>query len=314
MNRIPRVQWPDGKRFAFTVFDDTDHSTVENVKPIYDELAELGFRTTKSVWPLRPERGAPEPIIGGSTCEDQHYRDWVLDLQSQGFEIALHNVSPSTSHREHTIRGLAEFERIFGHSPYTLANHAGNREAIYFGPARLSGMRRRVYQAMTRGRRDVFRGHVQGSDLFWGDVCREKVQYVRNFVFNDIDTLAACPEMPYRDPSRPYVKHWFASSEGPNVQAYNQLLRAENQDRLEARGGACIVYTHFASGFFAGGRLDPNFRRLMRRLSEKNGWFVPVHVLLDYLRNRGPAPFSVLSRLRLEWHWLAHKIRVGGTT
>ena len=30
--------WPEGKRFAFTVVDDTDAATVENVGAVYDFL------------------------------------------------------------------------------------------------------------------------------------------------------------------------------------------------------------------------------------------------------------------------------------
>ena len=47
-----KVAWPEGKAFAFTVFDDTDACTVENTKPVYDFLRDCGLRTTKSVWPL----------------------------------------------------------------------------------------------------------------------------------------------------------------------------------------------------------------------------------------------------------------------
>ena len=57
--------------------------------------------------------------------------------------------------------------------------------------------------------------------------------------------------MPYHDPDRPYVNAWFAASEGADVTAFNRCLSEEHQDRLEAEGGACIMYTHFASGFCA---------------------------------------------------------------
>lgn len=53
MTAQPHIPWPDGKRFAFTIFDDTDHQTLENVPPVYDFLSDLGLRTTKSVWPLK---------------------------------------------------------------------------------------------------------------------------------------------------------------------------------------------------------------------------------------------------------------------
>ena len=71
-NRHRRVRWPEGKDFAFTVFDDTDHSTLENAHPVYDLLGDLGFATTKSVWTFPPAQGVPPGRIGGSTCED-HY-------------------------------------------------------------------------------------------------------------------------------------------------------------------------------------------------------------------------------------------------
>src|ERR687886_6918 len=151
-----RVTWPEGKAFAFSVFDDTDLTTLRNGPAVHDLLAECGFRTTKSVWPLR---GDGEPAIGGSTCEDPDYLAWVLRLQDQGFEIALHNVTFETSTRERTLRGLDRF----------------------------------------------------------------------------------------------------------------QALSDERQDALEASGGACIMYTHFGSGFAPDGRLDPRFTRVMRRLAKRNG-------------------------------------------
>jgi len=48
-----KIRWPEGKKFAFTVFDDTDLSTLGNVREIYSFLMDHGFRTTKSVWPIQ---------------------------------------------------------------------------------------------------------------------------------------------------------------------------------------------------------------------------------------------------------------------
>jgi hypothetical protein len=52
------------------------------------------------------------------------------------------------------------------------------------------------------------------------------------------------------------------------------------------------------------------------RLSRMNGWFVPVHVLLDYLRlaQSGERLLTDHQRTRLERRWLLHKIRTRGTT
>ncbi len=307
---MPTISWPEGKRFAFSVFDDTDGATLENVAPVYALLADLGVLTTKSVWPIR---GDDEPILGGATCEDPDYRRWLADLQRRGFEIALHNVTFHTSRREQTLRGFAVFRELFGHDPRSLANHAGTRESIYWGASRLSGWRRWAYHLMTRLRRvGQYRGHVQGDPHFWGDVCRGRVKYVRNFVFPEVDTLAVCPETPYHDPDRPYVNYWFASSEGANVASFNRTLCEANQDRLEARGGACIMYTHFAYGFHEHGRLDPRFRELMERLAAKGGWFVPVATLLDHvLQSRGHHELTRRQRARLERNWLFRKATAG---
>ena len=48
----PRIDWPDGHRFAFTVFDDPDALTLEKGREVYALLADLGFRTTKGTWPV----------------------------------------------------------------------------------------------------------------------------------------------------------------------------------------------------------------------------------------------------------------------
>ena len=96
--------------------------------------------------------------------------------------------------------------------------------------------------------------------------------------------------MPYHDTKRPLVNYWFASSNGRDIQTFNRCLSEENQDRLEEEGGVCIMYAHFAFGFCEDGRVDPRFAALMRRLAKKNGWFVPVHQVLDHLRRSRRTP------------------------
>ena len=311
MRTAPGIHWPGGKAFAFSVFDDTDRSTLENAPRLYELLAEPRF-SDDEVRLAAP--GTGEPVTGGTTCEDRAYVAWVQALQRRGFEIALHNVAPQTSTREQTIRGIERFGDLFGHDPSAHANHTGCREAIYWGDHRLSGLNQAVYNLLNRNRtRGIFEGHVETSPLFWGDVCRNKVKYVRNFVHGDVNTLGYCPQMPYHDPERPYVNYWFASTEGPHVDAFVGALSEANQDRLEAEGGACIMYTHFGAGFVVDGRIDARFERLMRRLSAKNGWFVPVTTLLDFLLEaNGHHEITDAERRALERRWLAHKLRVGG--
>ena len=196
-----------------------------------------------------------------------------------------------------------------------MANHTGNYESIYWGNYRMTGFNEFLYNQLTRNRqKDSFRGHIKGDNYFWGDVCKEKIKYVRNFAFSDINTLKACPIMPYHDLNRPYVNYWFVSSEGSNVDTFNQCITEQNQDNLEKEGGACIMYTHFAAGFYKNGRINSRFKYLMSRLSKKNGWFVTVSTLLDYLlKIRGHYDITAKERKALERKWLWHKIRVGRT-
>ena len=306
------MNWPDGKPFAFTVFDDTDNATLANVGEVYRLLVDLGFKTTKSVWPSRAPGADPAT---GSTCEDPEYVEWLLSLRESGFEIGYHMNACRTSVRKETKRGLATFEALFGEPPVTMANHSRCRENTYWGTERLSSWRRIIYDIATRYRNHgEYRGQVEGDPLFWGDLCREKIKYCRSFPYPEINTLSVCPFMPYHDKKRPFVNYWYASAEAPDVNSYVSLLAENNQERLEAEGGACIVYTHFASGFVQEGALDSRFRRLMERLAQRNGWFVPTGTLLDYLLERnGHHDISDQERRLLEWKWLLHKLKVGTT-
>jgi hypothetical protein len=309
------MRWPDGKAFAFTIFDDPDSQTLEGGRKIYAFLRDAGLHTTKGVWPVR---GPGEPSDHGGTCAEPDYRAWSRQLQQEGFEIALHNATLHTSTREETIEALEHFREYFGDYPSSMANHYYSDEGIYWGDARVSGTARIVYNALTRWKNSGrYFGHVPGHPLFWGDLCRDRIRYVRNFAFADINTLSVCPMMPYHDPARPWVNQWFACSEGSNAQSFNQRLTEKGQDRLEEEGGACIMYTHFGHGYTdSGGGIDPRFRELITRLSRKNGWFVPVSKLLDYLGS-GTSPgkprrvITSSEREILEWRWLMHKIRFG---
>jgi hypothetical protein len=311
MTDTPRVQWPGGKRFAFSIIDDTDRATLDNVPAVYDLLGELGLRTTKTVWPLPGDDAAGSD---GRSCADVAYRRWVQGLQRDGFEIAIHNAASRTSPRARTIAGLDRFAELFGADPSIHANHSACRENIYWGDRRVSGVNALAYNLLNRFRtRNLFQGHDERSPLFWGDVCSARIRYVRNFVHGDVDTLAFCPQMPYHDADRPYVGAWFAATEGPDVNVFVAALTEARLDRLERRGGACIMYTHFASGFADGGRLDPRFERTMRRVSARDGWFVPVSELLDHLvAVNGRRVLTAAERGRLERRWLVHKLRVGG--
>jgi hypothetical protein len=308
------VSWPDGRQFAFSVFDDTDLSVPGNFEAVYDLLASLGMRTTKSVWPATGS-DLESRSEHGSTCDDADYLRTIWRLQQAGFEIAYHNSYYRGLPRQRVAEALERFRELFGCYPQSMANHAESSEGIYWGYDRLSGLVRMLYRVMLRRfGPNPHQGHLRESPHFWGDLCAERIRYVRNFVFGEINTLAACPFMPYHDPLRPYVQAWFAASNGQLLRDCVSLLSERNQDRLEQSGGACILYTHFGSGFQPGGAVDQRFAQLLRRLAGRNGWFVPVTTLLDHIRaQRGVVTLSAAQRRALEWRWFAHKLVAGST-
>ncbi|MBD3381065.1 MAG: hypothetical protein GF404_02595 [candidate division Zixibacteria bacterium] len=310
MNELPyNISWPDNRKFAFTVFDDTDLSTLENTSEIYRFLFDLGIKITKSVWMLSGEKNVPN---SGMTCEDPQYLKWILSLKEQGFEIGWHLASYTTSNRQTTINALDKFKDVFGEYPKAMANHSQNLENIYWGSAKLSNpLIKLIYNLATRFKNHGrFKGHVRDSELFWGDICKSRIRYCRNLQFRDINTLKICPFIPYHDSERKYVNLWFASADGANLNSYNSLLSEHNQDRLESEGGACIVYTHLGAGFYQDKQLNTKFRSLMERLAEKAGWFVPVTELLDYLGKCQGRTHEITApeRSRLEYRWLKEKL------
>ncbi len=309
----PPVPWPARSRFAFTIFDDTDLTTLTNGRPVYDLLTDLGLRTTKSVWPLAPYgRGR----VGGQTCEDPDYRRWVTSVQDAGHEIGFHNATDEPSTRDRTILALDRFRELFGHDPRVGADHSGNLEAMYWGPHRLSGVRASLYAGFERTLRPHRRqgtGHVPTSPYFWGDVLRDRVDYWRNFTFAAIDVLDPCPVLPYHDPRRPYVPWWFASTHTPTASALVEALSPERLDELEASGGACILYTHLGAGAAPGGVLDPHVRSAFEDLASRPGWFAPVSEVLDHLRSEGRGGLlGDGARRHIEWRWIADQTRARG--
>lgn len=282
-----RPVWPEGRRFAFSIFDDADEATVANSAPMYDLLADLGLYTTKSVW-VYPPRGR----FHGECLQDASYRAWVQGLVAQGFEIGLHNVGDGLFTREEILAGLDIFKDVVGYYPRAHANHVSNPDCIYWWDRRFEwpfSLAYRVAYRLRHGSRTHGSGHDPASPQFWGDAFKEHIAYVRNLTFNDIDTLAKDPRMPYEVRSKQeYANCWFSSSDGQRVEEMRDLLADDHLDALATSGGACIVYTHLASGFVdADGRVDPIVRRGLERLAAMDGWFVPVSPLLDHLVEQG---------------------------
>lgn len=298
--------FPDNKKFAFSIFDDTDLSTVENTAPVYRLLTELGIRTTKSVWPLA---SVSEGKYGGCSLQDPQYLDFVLQLRDTGFEIAMHGARNHHSSRLQVKEGLAEFRRLIGYDPRVHANHSRNHDNVYWGTARFKLLKPLYALASCLTGKRGFEGHVHDSDFFWGDLCRERFDYLRDFVFREVNLDCINPTMPYHDKAKPFVKYWFSSCDGGQVDSFCELLSDSNLDKLERERGVCIVYTHFACGFVEDGRVHPRVEQRLRALARRDGWFVPVSSLLDHLRaQRQPGCIPMTEFLSMECRWACERI------
>jgi hypothetical protein len=306
------MQFPEGKTFAFSILDDTDDATLSNVKPVYDFLRELGFRTTKTVWPMDCPEGSRR-FFAAETLQDKPYLEFVHNLVDQGFELALHGATMESSLRERTIRGLNFIKQEFGKYPRLFCNHGYNRENLYWGSDRfgsvLLGALSRLRSCNSQG---LYEGASEESPFFWGDLCKAHIQYVRNFTFSSLDIMNVNPEMPYRLTRTPYVNYWFSTAEAADVRAFNRLLTRDEIDRLEGTGGVCIISTHFGKGFANNGKLHDQTAQMLRYLGTKDGWFVPVSDILDHLKaQRGQdAELGWLQQRSLEYRFIFDKLRM----
>lgn len=301
---MPPFDFPGGKRFAFTIVDDTDVATVENVKPIYDLLEQLGMRTTKTVWPVSAPEGSKN--FGTSqTLEDQDYLAFVLTLQRAGFEITWHAATMESSRRDRTLHALERFHDLIGAYPRIHVNHASNRDSLYWGSARVDQpLVRRLYDTLAEHPAHYFEGHVEHSPYWWGDACARHVTYARNLTFVDINTGAINPSMPYADPARPLVPLWFSSSDADDVDEFNELLHPDHQERLEREGGFCIVATHLGKRFVENGAVHPVTRARLEALARRPGWFPTTGELLDWLASRRASHALPADEWRrMQWRW-----------
>jgi len=310
------TKWPNGNRFAFTIIDDTDtvkadteKAALDRIRPVYDLLLEYGLKTTKTVWIMPGEKSR-----GCDLClQNDKYLQWILDLRDKGVEIAIHGVAGKSSTRGEIVRALDFYRQVFGEYPSIHTNHVGNLDNLYWYQDRLVGapaLAYRAYNLVRRGRRGRSLGHKESSEYFWGNICRERISYVRNFTFRDVNTLRNDPWMPFHSPRHPFVREWFSASEGADLGQFVRLVSEPNQDRLMEERGACIAYTHFAFGFVRNGKVDPEFRALIRRLSQLPGYFVPVTKLLSHLKGprAGQRHIQPKDLARLQRRWLRDRL------
>jgi hypothetical protein len=263
------------------------------------------MRVTKTVWPLACPEGS-NLFFAGQTLEDPGYANFVRGLAADGFELAFHSATMETSTRERVTAGLESFRAFAGRWPRAHANHAHNRENLYWGADRVDFPLVRWFYRLTNGHpAGWFQGHVEGSPYWWGDLCQQHIDYVRNLTFEEVNLLRINPTLPYRDPERPLGRWWFSATDAEDCEAFNRILNERAQDRLEQQGGVCIVATHLGKGFVRNGAVEPRTEQLLRRLAARPGWFPTVSELLDWLRTTrghdGAIAPAEWRRMQLRW-------------
>lgn len=301
-----KFRFPDKKAFAFTIIDDTDVATLDNVRPMYELLKDLGILSTKTVWPVNCPEGSKN-YASSETLQDPRYREFVQQLVAAGFEATWHGATMESSRRQRTLEALEIFRDTFGDSPRIHVNHAFNKENLYWGSGRVDSLIiSRAYELLGGLPGDAYEGHCEGSPYWWGDRCESTVEYCRNLTFNKLNLAQINPSMPYSDPKRPLIPRWFSTADAEDVDAFNELLASRNQRRLEKECGFSIVSTHFGKGFVTDGVVNRTTRRLLEELATRSGWFVPAGTMLDWLWDQRSEKLLPTREWRfMQYRWFA---------
>lgn len=271
------LPFPVSKSCALSITDDTDFFQFRTTKPVYDLLNRFGARVTKTVWVFDDPGSSPEKE--GLSLVNETYREWVEEQHRRGHEITLHTAGPGDDTRAQTLAAYDSLRSLLGGAyPRLDIFHSDNLEAFYWGADRLPSPLLRWLYAGRRQRR--FEGSDPESPYYWVDVSRQRIRYVRTYTFNDIDTWAVNPSMPYEDPATPGAPLWFASSNGRWGDDFVRLVRPENIGALKRAHGVSVIYVHLATGFDT-----PEAMAAMARCAgDPEIEFVPAGEVLDRLR------------------------------
>jgi len=298
-----QILWPPHPyRAGFCITDDTDAATLDGVRLVYDLLASIGLKASKTVWAFTPAEpcgvpALPDSMLRGITLEDRDYLAYCEGLAERGFEICLHGASAGNNRRERTARALSFVAKRFDR-PGTYICHSKNAENIYWhekvaprGPARwMLGLASR-YRCS---------GENPSSPYFWGDLCLEHVGHIRLFRTRNVNTLAENPSMPYHDPEKPFVRSWF----GATKRSFHDCTSPAAIARLRAEHGLCVLYQYMHRyADVANGRVQPQFREDAERLMAAGDiWVETTSRVMDRLR----AMHSVVLAHRGDRLWLAN--------
>jgi len=272
--------WPH--RAGFCITDDTDAADLQSVRVVYDFLRALGLRTTKTVWAFVPEEpcgipATPPSTLRGITLEDADYRAYCQGLAADGFEVCLHGASAGNNRRERTVAALDLAERLFDQSG-TFVCHSKNADNLYWEEKTAPNAALRTLLLLYSRHRCS--GEVEGSPYFWGDICRERIRWVRLFRTRNPNTLADNPSMPYVEPGKPWVKGWFAATK----RSFHDCTTPEALDRLARHHGLTVLY-QYLHRYASAGEPDLNFRTDAERLASDDRILVaPVADVLGRLQ------------------------------
>ena len=207
-------------KFRFSIIDDTDDSTLENIKPVYDFLHNKKIYITKTVWVYPPR----DKQYKGDSLQRLKYLNYIRELKEKGFEIALHNVGSGDYTRNEIKNGIEEFKDKLGFYPKIHINHSYNKDNIYCGPKRFSFPFNVIVKNLY-SKYSQFEGDIPTSNFFWGDIHKKIIKYSRNYEIDDINTLKVNPFMPYRDKAyEKYCNYWYSTTFAPNQWVFNKIV------------------------------------------------------------------------------------------
>lgn len=303
--------YPGNKNFAFTIIDDTDDATRENVEPIYQLLNELGFKTTKTVWPLSKDPSQPSLYDGTSDLSDPDYLDFIKWLTKEGFEVTWHGAAMESSNREKIIQGLETFKEALGFYPMLHVNHSHNKDNIHWGYERFDNFFIKfLLKHSSLYKPNTYQGQQNGSEYYWGDIAQQHVKYCRSFTYEDLNILNTNPSLPYKDPKRPEINYWFSTTDASSSRQFIQNFTEERMNKLIKDNGMCILSTHLGKDYCKNGKVLDSVKSILEFLANHNGWFVPASEMLDWRMNIGfgnELPYS--ERLKMELRWFYETIK-----
>lgn len=297
-----KYNFPDNKKFAFAILDDTDNATLKNIEPIYQYLKNKKIISTKTVWML-PSNKNEHGHTHGSSLANKNYSAFISKLKYQGFEITSHGARGASSKRSVIIKGLKTYKKSIGNYPYMHINHSMNKDNLYWGEHRLTFSPLQWAYRATKGK-TLFFGHIKNSPYFWGDIAKRSIKYSRDFSFHEINLAKIGSIVPrYVNGKSNYLK-WFYTSNGRDINTFNKLLSPKNLDLIEMDGGYTIIYTHFGKGFFNRGQINPLFKQRIEDLTKRSVWITTTGELLEFLEKQThKTRNNCLEEFRLQLRW-----------